>query len=156
MAFSCFLISSLNCGGRLRNFNAPRAFFFHVFFTSDYAARNDWAHISVHFTFLQLMEQSLGPKHVLVEHALHITISHRDANGGSVSIQSLNAGEMLGNCSCHLRLNACNRSLFARGLSIDFPAYVISHHVRWPIRAPPLITPNRPKANSNDTAAWHA
>ncbi len=59
-------------------------------------------------------------------------------------------------CSCHLCLNACNRSLFARGLSIDLPAYVISHHVRWPIRAPPLITPKRPKANSNHTAAWHA
>ncbi len=59
-------------------------------------------------------------------------------------------------CSCHLCLNACNRSLFARGLSIDFPAYVISHHVRWPIRAPLLITPKRPKANSNHTTAWHA
>ncbi len=34
---------------------------------------------------------------MLVGHAVHFTISHRDANGGSVSIRSLNAGEILGN-----------------------------------------------------------
>ncbi len=68
---------------------------------------------------------------------------------------STEATPALGVCSCHLCLNACNRSPFARGLSIDFPAYVISHHVRWPIRAPPLITPKRPKANPIHTAAWH-
>ncbi len=38
--------------------------------------------------------------------------------------------------SCHLCLHACNRSVIARGLSIDSRAYVISQHVRWPIRAP--------------------
>ncbi len=67
-------------------------------------------------------------------------------------------------CSCHLRLHACDRSLFARGLSIDSRAYVISQHVRWPIRAPlptcanqdawVVITPKRPKANSIHTAAY--
>ncbi len=68
--------------------------------------------------------------------------------------------------SCHLCLHACNRSFFARGQSIDPRAYVISQHVHWPIR-PPLpacanqdawvvITSERPKANSIDTAAWHA
>ncbi len=69
-------------------------------------------------------------------------------------------------CSCHLRLHTCNRSLFARGLSIDSRAYVISKHVHWPIGAPlptcanqdawVVITPKRPKANSFDTAARHA
>ncbi len=69
-------------------------------------------------------------------------------------------------CSCHLRLHACNRSLFARGLSIDSRAYVISQHARWPIRTPlptcanqdawVVITPKRSKANSIHTAAWHA
>ncbi len=39
-------------------------------------------------------------------------------------------------CSCHLCLYACNRSLLARGLSIDSRAYVISQHARWPVRAP--------------------
>ncbi len=38
--------------------------------------------------------------------------------------------------SCHLPLHACNRSLFARGLSIDSRAHVISQHARWPIRTP--------------------
>ncbi len=62
--------------------------------------------------------------------------------------------------SCHLCLHACNRSVFARGLSIDFRAYVISQHVHWPIRAPlptcanqdawVVITPN-----SIHTPAWH-
>ncbi len=33
-------------------------------------------------------------------------------------------------CSCHLCIHACNRSLFARGLSIDSRAYVISQHAR--------------------------
>ncbi len=68
--------------------------------------------------------------------------------------------------SCHLFLHACNRSLFARGLLIDSRAYVISQHVRWPIRTPRptcvnqdtwvVITPKRPKVNSIHTAAWHA
>ncbi len=38
--------------------------------------------------------------------------------------------------SCRLCLHACNRSLFARGLSIDSHAYVISQHARRPIRTP--------------------
>ncbi len=68
--------------------------------------------------------------------------------------------------SCHLSLRACNRSLFARGLSIDSRAYVIGLHPCWPIRAPLptranqdaclVITPKRSKANSTHTAAWHA
>ncbi len=68
-------------------------------------------------------------------------------------------------CSCHLCLHACNLLLFARGLSIDSRAYVISQHVRWPIRAPlptcanqdawAVITPKRTKANSIHTATWH-
>ncbi len=41
---------------------------------------------------------------------------------------------------CHLSLRACNRSLFARGLSIDSRAYVISQHEHCvppaPIRPP--------------------
>ncbi len=45
-------------------------------------------------------------------------------------------------CSCHLCLHACNQSLFARGLSIDFPAYVISQHAHWPIRTPPPTCAN--------------
>ncbi len=68
-------------------------------------------------------------------------------------------------CRCHLCLHACNRSVFVRGLSIDSRAYVISQHMRWPIRAPlptcanqdawVVITPKRLKANSIHTAAWH-
>ncbi len=68
--------------------------------------------------------------------------------------------------SCRLSLHACNRSLFARGLSLDCRAYVISQYARWPIRTPRytcanqdawvVITPKRPKANSIHTAAWHA
>ncbi len=38
--------------------------------------------------------------------------------------------------SCHLSLHACNWSLFARRLSIDSRAYVISQHAHWPIRTP--------------------
>ncbi len=59
-----------------------------------------------------------------------------------------------------------NRSLFARRLSIDSRASVISQHARWPIRTPRpicanqdawvVITPKRPKANSMHTATWHA
>ncbi len=70
-------------------------------------------------------------------------------------------------CSCHLFLHACNRSVFARELSIDSRAYVISQHARWPIRAAlptcanqdarvVVITPKRPKANSIHTAVRHA
>ncbi len=68
--------------------------------------------------------------------------------------------------SYHLSLHACSKSLFARGLSIDSRVYVISQHVRWPIRTPQptctnqdawvVITPKRPKANSIHIAAWHA
>ncbi len=68
--------------------------------------------------------------------------------------------------SCRLSLHACNRSLLARGTSIDSHAYVISLHARWPIRAPSLtcadqdawavITPKRPKANCSHTNARHA
>ncbi len=64
--------------------------------------------------------------------------------------------------SCHLSLHACNRSLFASGLSIDSCVYVISQHARWPIRTPRptcanqdawvVITPRRPKASSIHTA----
>ncbi len=53
-----------------------------------------------------------------------------------------------------------------RGLSIDFRVYVISQHVRWPIKAPlptcanqdawVVIMPKRPKANSIHIATWHA
>ncbi len=67
--------------------------------------------------------------------------------------------------SCHLSLRVCNRSLFARRLSIDSRAYVISQHACWPIRTPHpisanqdtwvVITPKRPKANSIHTATWH-
>ncbi len=38
--------------------------------------------------------------------------------------------------SCHLSLHACNRSLFARGLSIDSCDNDISQHAHWPIRTP--------------------
>ncbi len=68
--------------------------------------------------------------------------------------------------SCHLCLHACDRSLFARGLSIDSRAYVISQHACWPIRAPRptcanldvwvAITPKRPRVNSSHTATRHA
>ncbi len=67
---------------------------------------------------------------------------------------------------CHLSLHAYNQSHFARGLSIDSHAYIISQHTRWPIRtarstcanqdAWVVITPKRPKANSIHTAACHA
>ncbi len=67
---------------------------------------------------------------------------------------------------CYLSLHACNRSLFACGLSIDSRAYVINQHARWPIRTPhPIcakqdawvaISPKRPKMSSIHTAAWHA
>ncbi len=63
-----------------------------------------------------------------------------------------------GAASCHLSLHACNRSLFARELSIDSRAYVISQHSYWPITTPRptcankdalvVITPKRLKANS--------
>ncbi len=53
--------------------------------------------------------------------------------------------------SCHLPLHVCNRSLFAHGLFIDYRAYVISQHERWPIR-----TPEWSSANFIHTAAWHA
>ncbi len=59
-----------------------------------------------------------------------------------------------------------SKSLFARGISIDSRAYVISQHACWPIRTPSptcanqdawvVITPKWPKANSMHTAAWHA
>ncbi len=63
--------------------------------------------------------------------------------------------------------HAWNRSLLARGLSIDCRAHVISLHVRWSIRTPrptcanqdawAVITPKRPKkVNSIHTDAWHA
>ncbi len=68
--------------------------------------------------------------------------------------------------SCHLSLHAFNRSLFARGLSINSRAYVISQRARWPIRTPlptcanqdawVVITPRRSKANFIGTAVWHA
>ncbi len=32
-----------------------------------------------------------------------------------------------------MSLHSCNRSLFARGLSIDSRPYVISQHARWPL-----------------------
>ncbi len=48
-------------------------------------------------------------------------------------------------CSCHLCLHACNRPLFARGLSIDCCAYVISQHVRWSIRTPPPVPIRTPE-----------
>ncbi len=35
-----------------------------------------------------------------------------------------------------MSLHACNRSLFARGLSIDSRAYVSSQYARWPVRTP--------------------
>ncbi len=38
--------------------------------------------------------------------------------------------------SCHLSLHACNRLLFARWLSIESRAYVISQHACRPIRTP--------------------
>ncbi len=44
---------------------------------------------------------------------------------------------------CHLSLHACNRSLFSRGLSIDFRAYVISQQACWPIRTPRPICGNQ-------------
>ncbi len=69
-------------------------------------------------------------------------------------------------CSCQLCLYARNRALFARRLSIDSRAYVISQHARWPIRTPSptcankdawvAITPKRPNAISIHTSAWHA
>ncbi len=68
--------------------------------------------------------------------------------------------------SCHLSVHTCNRSLFARGLSIDSRDYIISQKARWPISTPRptcanqatwvVITPIRPKANSTHTATRHA
>ncbi len=68
--------------------------------------------------------------------------------------------------SCHLSLCACYRSLFARGLSIDSRAYVISLHACRPIRTLGpncanqdvwvVTTPKGPTANSIHTAVWHA
>ncbi len=69
--------------------------------------------------------------------------------------------QQTGTFSCHLCLHACNRSLFARGLSIDSRACVISQHARWPIRTPCPTCANQdalvvitPKANSIHTVAW--
>ncbi len=67
--------------------------------------------------------------------------------------------------SYHMSLHSCKRSLFARGLSIDSHAYVISQHACWPIGtsrptcanqyALVIIETTRPKANSIHTAAGH-
>ncbi len=89
-----------------------------------------------------------------------------DSMRASLKICLQTIAEAIVMCSCHLCLHACNRSLFARRLSIDSRVYVINQHVHWPIRAPlptyanqdawVVITPKRTKANSNHTAAWHA
>ncbi len=76
-------------------------------------------------------------------------------NPHATKTYDLNQYQLLVVASCHLSLRTYSRSLFARGLSIDSRAYVISQHARWPIRTPlptcanqdawVAITPKRPK-----------
>ncbi len=89
------------------------------------------------------------------------TVSSCSGISSAHHAQDLNQWCQCAAASCHLSLHACNRSLFARGLSIDPRAYVISQHARWPIRTPRptctwvVITPKRKKVNFIHTDAWH-
>ncbi len=96
----------------------------------------------------------------------YIVIKKNEKNIGEMTPTWTLTFKAHGAARCHLSLHACNRSLFARGPSIDSRAYVISQHVRWPIRTPPptcvnqdawvVITTKRLKANSIHTATRHA